>query len=210
VPRLTDATREARREEIADSVIRVMARVGFSRLSMAEVFAESGLSAGSVYSHFASKEDLAVFVMRRAQAALVDDLLRLDRTASEADEAMDPAALTRWLIDQVRTTWAIFPALMQFYAESAVESTLRTTVRESIGGVRVALTTALEPWAARTAAGNEVTGTEALDLAPVVDGILIVCGGYVSRSVLGGDTDVDGYLDALRHTVGANDAAPRS
>lgn len=201
MPRLTDASRDARREEIADSVIRVMRRVGFARLSMAEVFSESGLSAGSVYSHFSGKDDLAVFVLRRAQGALLDGLL--DEFPSHADSAdpRTPAALTRWLIERLRTTGATFPAMVQSYAESAPDSPLRAAALESVAEIRDVLTRCLQPWAASMGRSVGAAPSAPVDLAPIIEGVLIACRGYVSRSAVSGDIDVDSYLAALRLAV---------
>ncbi|HEX6473265.1 MAG TPA: TetR/AcrR family transcriptional regulator [Streptosporangiaceae bacterium] len=58
MPRLTERSRQARRRRILDAAQRCFARSGFRATSMQEIFTESGLSAGAVYSHFASKEEI--------------------------------------------------------------------------------------------------------------------------------------------------------
>src|SRR5258708_10371771 len=58
MPRLTPRTRDARRQQILGAAQRCFTRNGFQATSMQDIFAESGLSAGSVYSHFTGKDEI--------------------------------------------------------------------------------------------------------------------------------------------------------
>ena len=58
MPKVSEAHRAARREQIIDAAIRCVGREGFHRTTMSHVIAESGLSAGAVYGYFTGKEDL--------------------------------------------------------------------------------------------------------------------------------------------------------
>jgi AcrR family transcriptional regulator len=58
VPRLTDARKELRRAQIAEAAVRCFGRNGLERTSIADITAESGLSAGSIYAHYRNKADL--------------------------------------------------------------------------------------------------------------------------------------------------------
>lgn len=58
MPRVSQRYRDARRRQITDAARRCFARTGFHATPMADVFAESGLSAGAVYGHFSGKDDL--------------------------------------------------------------------------------------------------------------------------------------------------------
>ncbi|MGR9969858.1 TetR/AcrR family transcriptional regulator, partial [Escherichia coli] len=61
MPRLTEASSQARRDEIVAAAIRVMERKGLTRTAIADISAESGLSTGSIYSHFESKGQIALY-----------------------------------------------------------------------------------------------------------------------------------------------------
>src|SRR5688500_7739550 len=78
MPKVSDAHREARREEIIAAALRAFTAKGFSRTSMADIIAESGLSVGAIYGHFAGKRELVA-----ACAAEV-----LGRRRAELDEAV--------------------------------------------------------------------------------------------------------------------------
>ena len=58
MPRVTDAYREARRRQILDASIECFAREGFHRTSMAQIIAKAGVSAGTIYLYFSSKEEI--------------------------------------------------------------------------------------------------------------------------------------------------------
>jgi TetR/AcrR family transcriptional regulator, transcriptional repressor of aconitase len=67
MPRLTARTRDARRQQILAAAQRCFTRNGFQATSMADIFAEAGLSAGSVYSHFTGKDEIIT--------AIADDVI---------------------------------------------------------------------------------------------------------------------------------------
>jgi AcrR family transcriptional regulator len=67
MPRLTPRTRDARRQQILAAAQRCFTCNGFQATSMQDIFAEAGLSAGSVYSHFTGKDEII--------AAIADDVI---------------------------------------------------------------------------------------------------------------------------------------
>src|ERR1700743_1088781 len=65
MPKITDAQRETRRQQILDAALRCFSRDGFHATTTADIVRESGLSQGALYLYFATKEDIVV--------ALADD-----------------------------------------------------------------------------------------------------------------------------------------
>ena len=74
MPKVTEAYRDARRDEIAAAALRCFAAKGFHRTSMADIIAESGLSAGAIYGHYESKEALLSTVAGRILSARGSEL----------------------------------------------------------------------------------------------------------------------------------------
>ncbi|WP_425247563.1 TetR/AcrR family transcriptional regulator [Streptomyces sp. NEAU-NA10] len=74
VPRLTDARKELRRTQIAEAAVRCFGRNGLERTSIADITAESGLSAGSIYAHYRNKADLVRAAAREVLARRADVL----------------------------------------------------------------------------------------------------------------------------------------
>ncbi|MDH2388066.1 TetR family transcriptional regulator [Streptomyces sp. HNM0663] len=74
MPRLTDARKELRRTQIAEAAVRCFSRNGLERTSIADITAESGLSAGSIYAHYRNKADLVRVAAREVLAKRADVL----------------------------------------------------------------------------------------------------------------------------------------
>jgi AcrR family transcriptional regulator len=86
MPKVTEQHRATRRLEILAAACRCFARDGFHATSIADIIRESGLSAGSVYLYFKSKNELI--------SAVVDmTLSTADEVFAEllADDAMTPS-----------------------------------------------------------------------------------------------------------------------
>ncbi|MFE2583700.1 TetR/AcrR family transcriptional regulator, partial [Streptomyces sp. NPDC059378] len=74
MPRLTDARKELRRTQIAEAAVRCFSRNGLERTSIADITAESGLSAGSIYAHYRNKADLVRAAAREVLTKRADVL----------------------------------------------------------------------------------------------------------------------------------------
>ena len=60
MPRLTEATKAARRAQIIEAAIACFIERGYTNTSMSDIIKASGLSSGSIYSHFTGKEDILI------------------------------------------------------------------------------------------------------------------------------------------------------
>ena len=96
-PRGRTSQGAASRDGIIDAAATVFARLGYDRARMADIVEASGLSKGSVYFHFDSKEALAVAVLAARHERWVTDV----RVALALHDG-DPDA---WVIS--RLTWAL-------------------------------------------------------------------------------------------------------
>jgi AcrR family transcriptional regulator len=65
MPKITDTRREERRRQILDAAVRCFSRDGFHATTTADIVRESGVSQGTLYLYFATKDDIVV--------ALADD-----------------------------------------------------------------------------------------------------------------------------------------
>src|SRR5215471_10441601 len=73
MPKVKPETLAARRDEILEAAETCFARQGFHQTTIQDVIRESGLSAGCIYTHFGSKEDLIQAIGERRHAR--DDAL---------------------------------------------------------------------------------------------------------------------------------------
>jgi AcrR family transcriptional regulator len=65
MPKISDAKKETRRQQILDAALRCFSRDGFHNTTTADIVRESGISQGALYLYFATKDDIVV--------ALADD-----------------------------------------------------------------------------------------------------------------------------------------
>lgn len=191
MPKVTEAHRDARRAQITDAALRCFAAKGFHRTSMADVIAESGLSAGAIYGHFDSKEELFAAAAGRVLSSRGSEL-----EARRADHGpLAPGEIIAVVIDGMRVE-AFEPALMlQVWAEAAVNPDLGEVMRAFLGRVRATLRPHLVAWAEvhPEHAGVDPEGY-ADRVLPVIMGL--VPGFMIQRAILP-DFDADGYLAQL-------------
>lgn len=84
MPKIVDA--EARRQDIVEAVLRIIAGDGLERASLREVADEAGLAVGSVRHYFAGSEELLAFSF----AAVVDRIVRRLETSLPGVHAAEP------------------------------------------------------------------------------------------------------------------------
>jgi AcrR family transcriptional regulator len=78
MPKISQAKRDARQQQILDAALACFSENGFHQTGMADIVRRSGLSHGAVYLYFQSKDDLieALAVDRHRQEALLNEAAR--------------------------------------------------------------------------------------------------------------------------------------
>src|SRR5688500_3728525 len=98
MPKVTEEPVEARRRQILSAALRCFAREGFHRATMQDIFRESDLSPGAVYSYFKGRDELIAAVVAEVMcfvgeaAALITEPLpegRLRRPGEALAEIID-------------------------------------------------------------------------------------------------------------------------
>jgi AcrR family transcriptional regulator len=77
MPKVTQQHMDARREQILDAARRCFLRDGFHSTSMQDLFAEAGLSAGAVYRHFTSKDEMILAIAEENMRDVLDITLAI-------------------------------------------------------------------------------------------------------------------------------------
>lgn len=190
MPKVSDAHRLARRTEIVDAAIRAFARRGFQATSMAEIIAESGLSAGAIYGHFASKTDLVLAVAQRVVGARVDDMERL----RSAERLEPPSALLRVLLASIIRDLGGTTMIVQLWGEAVNIPGIHEMTTDVFARLEHGFRTYLSAWHQQEH-GLPVAEAErrAVEQAPL---FLAAAQGYVLQSALLADFDSDRYLAA--------------
>ena len=190
MPRVTEAYRTARRDEILQAALRCFAEKGYQRTSMADIIEESGLSAGAIYGHFAGKKELFAAVAARVLEARTSDL----EARRAQGEPLTPGEVIATLLDGMRRE-PFSHVLVQLWAEAAVDPDIRGLAQGVLARLRGAVQARIAEWAA--AEPGRVDGDPdawAARLAPVVLGL---GPGFMIQRELVDDFDEAAYLAAL-------------
>lgn len=80
-PRADERIPEGSRARLLDTAIEVIARRGYERATIDEIATEAGLSKGTVYWHFSSKDELFQALLEERLDRPIDAVLGITRTA---------------------------------------------------------------------------------------------------------------------------------
>ena len=140
MPRLTDARKELRRAQITEAAVRCFSRNGLERTSIADITAESGLSAGSIYAHYRNKADL---VQASARAALAERAEVLGEWAASAAPPHPDELITR-LIAGIEPDGARVG--VQTWGEATTDPVIRGIVTDMIDRWQAMLRDCVTAW----------------------------------------------------------------
>lgn len=194
MPRVSDAHRAARREQIAEAALQVLARKG-SDASIAEIVAECGLSAGAIYGNFENKADLARYI---AGQLLHRKIGTLDDAVSDG-AVRTPAEVLR-LFMSLRRQPPDLSVLLQFWGEATVDSELHAVMEKRSTEFRDAIARALRPWA-ETQPDAASGGADALARRSAEVCLAMVQGWFANTALFGwmtGEEFLDGAERAFR------------
>jgi AcrR family transcriptional regulator len=99
VPRITEQTRERRRQHILTSAWKCFSRDGFHATSMDDVIAASGMAATTVYRYFRSKEEIIDASTDAALARVRDIFVQV----LKQDPCLSPAETLALLVAEVES-----------------------------------------------------------------------------------------------------------
>ncbi|WP_421740417.1 TetR/AcrR family transcriptional regulator [Cellulomonas sp.] len=191
MPKVTEEYRSARRDEIADAALRAFRRKGFQATSMAEIIAESGMSAGAIYGHYPSKSAIILDVATRVVGSRILDVERLAQTGPLAP----PPTLPRVLIDGMLRAIGDPAIMLQLWGEGITDPEVRTIAWNVIERLRDALSAYISLWHQRT----HGTPADEADVLAAEQVVLLISAvqGYVVQASLVPDFDAEAYLASV-------------
>lgn len=190
MPKVTEEYRVARRAEIADAALRAFRRKGFQATSMAEIIAESGLSAGAIYGHYPSKSALVVDVATRIVDARITDIESL----AAIEPMAAPPTLPRMLVTAMVRELGSPDITLQLWGEAVTEPEVRELAASVVRRLQKAMGGYVSLWQQRTHA----TPPEEADAIGAEQGALFVAAvqGYIVQAALLADFDAEAYFAA--------------
>ena len=91
------APKEAVKEAILDATDRLLARFGYRKMTVEDIAAEAGIGKGTIYLHFASKEEVVLSHIDRIVERLNSRLTEIAQSNTAAAERLRLMLLTRVL-----------------------------------------------------------------------------------------------------------------
>lgn len=132
MPKVKPETLAVRREEILRAAETCFARQGFHQTTIQDVIRESGLSAGCIYGHFSSKEDL---IQAIGESRHAHDTALLGAKSDSDDPVQSLRAIARAFLADLQKEEGLRArrVALQLWAEALRDDVIREQV---IGGIR--------------------------------------------------------------------------
>ena len=195
MPRLTDATKAARRAQIIEAAISCFLEKGYTNTSMSDIIKASGLSSGSIYSHFSGKEDILISAINE----------RLN-SVKELYDTFPGGAGPQDILEIIYTNLLVnenFTAMLRIRLESLHAPEIARATTDIMPLLQGIIVKTLTPWAAeqlsvlheinpdsaqRTPEQEALIADYARDTA---DAFMMVFQGYMLRSFFGAPEEKD-------------------
>ena len=195
MPRLTDATKAARRAQIIEAAVSCFLEKGYTNTSMSDIIKASGLSSGSIYSHFSGKEDILITAINE----------RLNNV-KELYETLPEGAGPQDILETIHTNQLVndnFSAMLRIRLESLHAPEIARATADIMPLLQGIIVKTLTPWAAeqlsvlheinpdsaqRTPEQEALIADYARDTA---DAFMMVFQGYMLRSFFGSTEEKD-------------------
>ncbi|WP_315295970.1 TetR/AcrR family transcriptional regulator [Rothia mucilaginosa] len=195
MPRLTDATKAARRAQIIEAAVTCFLEKGYTNTSMSDIIKASGLSSGSIYSHFSGKEDILITAINE----------RLNNV-KELYETLPEGAGPQDILETIHTNQLVndnFSAMLRIRLESLHAPEIARATADIMPLLQGIIVKTLTPWAAeqlsvlheinpdsaqRTPQQEALIADYARDTA---DAFMMVFQGYMLRSFFGAPEEKD-------------------
>ena len=193
MPKISDEKRAARQAQILEAAWICFQREGLQATTMDDIIRASGLSAGAVYSYFASKDDLIVAAVTASLASLRE----LIGPLLHAEPAPDPAGLLLSLTSTidgftVRDGYDLKRIALLGWAEAQRNERLRATMRGFYLDFRDDLAAALNRW------GGHFPGEAGPAGQHLAKTLLSLLLGFVVQSAVIGDVEPEEVAEGAK------------
>lgn len=191
---MTEQYRSDRRAEITAAAARCFATKGVHRTSMADIIAESGLSAGAIYNHFRSKQEITVSV---GVSVIKGRLLGAVEELEAEGGPIGPGRLIARALEELSRGSTIEGRpleglIIQLWAEAAVDDKLLALMQGQIRTIRKSFIGPVKRWAREE---HGLSAARAARWSEEVSQILIAMAtGYVIQRALFPDFEPRKYI----------------
>ncbi|WP_311448748.1 TetR/AcrR family transcriptional regulator [uncultured Rothia sp.] len=195
MPRLTDATKAARRAQIIEAAVSCFLEKGYTNTSMSDIIKASGLSSGSIYSHFSGKEDILITAINE----------RLNNV-KELYETLPEGAGPQDILEIIYTNQMVnenFSAMLRIRLESLHAPEIARATADIMPLLQGIIVKTLTPWATEQLSVLHEINPDSAQRTPeqkalitdyardTADAFMMVFQGYMLRSFFGTPEEKD-------------------
>lgn len=195
MPRLTDATKAARRAQIIEAAVSCFLEKGYTNTSMSDIIKASRLSSGSIYSHFSGKEDILITAINE----------RLNNV-KELYETLPEGAGPQDILETIHTNQLVndnFSAMLRIRLESLHAPEIARATADIMPLLQGIIVKTLTPWAAEQLSVLHEINPDSAQRTPeqealitdyardTADAFMMVFQGYMLRSFIGNTKEKD-------------------
>jgi len=184
MPRLTEATKQARRRQIIDAAFTCFTAKGYTHTSMSDIIKESGLSSGSIYSHFDGKGDILHATVQQ----------RIDMITAAYQELNTPSP--RDIMRMIFSTSAVeanFTSMLRIRLEAFTVPEVQESTNTLFTTLHDIVAQSLTPWGQQYLKAKNKRKPSADELQAFVndtaDALILTFQGYMVRSTLSASTN---------------------
>ncbi|HEX6108725.1 MAG TPA: TetR/AcrR family transcriptional regulator [Ktedonobacteraceae bacterium] len=162
---------EIRRNQILDAATKVFVRLGFQHARMDDIVEESGLSKGTLYWYFKSKEDIINAISRRlftGELEKLEGLLEAEGTVSER-----LMQLTKYRVAGLKRMSNLVPIIFEFYAVAVHQQWVKQFIGEYFKHFRALLEDLIQQGIDRGEFYPVNAAETAISLASMYEGLTI-------------------------------------
>jgi AcrR family transcriptional regulator len=189
---------EERKNQILDAAAAVFSRLGFHEARMDDIVRESGLSKGTLYWYFTSKDAIITGLMQRIFDLGMGGLRRLEGADGPVRERL--LDYTRRLGDDFQRLSAVQSIAFEFYAVAARHKAVRQFLKEYFKQYRATVARLIAQGIERGEFRPVEPDTVATTLAALYEGLVLLW--FVDREAIQWETQgtesVRLLLDGLR------------
>lgn len=190
MPKVSEAHRAARRDQILDAAVACFLRRGVRATTMAEIIAESGMSAGAIYGYYDGKQALALAAMRREAAGAASDL----ETAADT-QAISPSQILRMISGSLAQRTSSPALIVQMWGEAASDPEFEQIVAAAFTELGAMFAGPLTRWAQETHSLEPAAAAEwSATIQPAMLGLLQ---GLILQQALAPNFKRDDYLASI-------------
>ena len=195
MPRLTDPTKAARRAQIIEAAVSCFLEKGYTNTSMSDIIKASGLSSGSIYSHFTGKEDILITAINE----------RLNNV-KELYETLPEGAGPQDILEIIYTNQMVnenFSAMLRIRLESLHAPEIARATADIMPLLQGIIVKTLTPWATEQLSVLHEINPDSAQRTPeqealitdyardTADAFMMVFQGYMLRSFFGSTEEKD-------------------